>query len=265
MSIKSLIQFFIILLIIVIISAVYFKYFETNKSVVEEISLSEKKMDEQLENLEKKIIDLERKNNELSKKIFDKQNQSIEKVKPIIEDKDKIINTKKNEIKKDKAEKEISEINDNKKVTEKKEIKNFVKNVEYTSVDQKGNKFYLLAKSGKSNINNNDILDLKEVRGEIKSDKRDTIYIVSDNAQYNAISLNSKFYGNVKINYQDKEITCVNFDINMETNKAIAYNKVVITDPKSVMKAGIIEFDLKTKNVNINPENSSSEIEVISE
>ena len=51
----------------------------------------------------------------------------------------------------------------------------------------------------------------------------------------------------------------------METNKAIAYNKVVITDPKSVMKAGIIEFDLKTKNVNINPENSSSEIEVISE
>ena len=29
------------------------------------------------------------------------------------------------------------------------------------------------------------------------------------------------------------------------------------------MKAGIVEFDLKTKNININPENISSEIEVI--
>ena len=95
----------------------------------------------------------------------------------------------------------------------KKEIKNLVKNVEYTSIDPKGNKFYLIAKSGKSNVNNNDLLDLDEVKGEIKSDKRDTIYIVSDFAQYNTINLNSKFYENVIINYQDREINCLNFDI----------------------------------------------------
>ena len=29
--------------------------------------------------------------------------------------------------------------------------------------------------------------------GEITSDKRDTIYIVSDYAQYNSVNLNSKF------------------------------------------------------------------------
>ena len=28
--------------------------------------------------------------------------------------------------------------------------------------------------------------------------------------------------------YENKQITCKNFDINMETNKAIAYNKLVI-------------------------------------
>ena len=49
----------------------------------------------------------------------------------------------------------------------------------------------------------------------------------------------------------------------METNKAIAYNDVIITDPKSIMKAGIVEFDLKTKDININPESSTSEINVI--
>ena len=86
---------------------------------------------------------------------------------------------------------------------------------------------------------------------------------MSDFAQYNSLNLNSKFYENVIINYQDKEITCVNFDINMETNKAIAYNNVIITDPKSIMKAGIVEFDLKTKNVNINPESTMEKIKVV--
>ena len=113
------------------------------------------------------------------------------------------------------------------------------------------------------NIENNDILDLENVRGKIVSDLRDTIFIVSDFAQYNSVNLNSKFYKNVIINYQDKQITCDNFNINMETNKAIAYNNVVITDPKSIMTAGIVEFDLKTKNININPKNNNSEIEVI--
>ena len=120
-----------------------------------------------------------------------------------------------------------------------------------------------MATSGKSNVENNDILDLTNVRGKITSDIRDTIYIVSDFAQYNSVNLNSKFYKNVIINYQDKEITCINFDINMETNKAIAYNDVVIIDPKSEMKAGIVEFDLKTKDININPESVNKEIEVI--
>ena len=121
----------------------------------------------------------------------------------------------------------------------------------------------MLANSGKSNINNKDILDLVNVRGEITSDNRETIYIVSDFAQFNSINSNSKFYDNVKINYQDKQITCINFDINMETNKALAYNNVIITDPKSTMKAGLVEFDLKTKDININPETTIKEIEII--
>ena len=44
-----------------------------------------------------------------------------------------------------------------KKDTNTKKIKNLVKDVEYTSVDEKGNRFYLLANSGKSNPNNNDL------------------------------------------------------------------------------------------------------------
>ena len=51
----------------------------------------------------------------------------------------------------------------------------------------------------------------------------------------------------------------------MESNKAIAYNNVLITDPKSSMKAGLVEFDLKTKNININPESATTDVKIKTE
>ena len=99
--------------------------------------------------------------------------------------------------------------------------------------------------------------------GEISSKSRDTIYIVSDYGQFNSINSNSKFYDNVVINYQEKQITCKNFDINMETNKAVAYNNVIISDPKSEMKAGKVEFNLRTKDININPQTAIADIQIV--
>ena len=271
MSIKSIIQFFLIILILLIIGGVYKKYFDTKQNIVEEINIKENNNLEQIKDLEFKITELEKKNEILNEKI-EKSNINSKAIN--IDENENEITKKINETTKkskvEKVEKKINNVSKDNKVKKtneqnliKKELKNVVKDVEYISVDQKGNKFYLLASSGKSNEKNNDILDLKNVRGKITSDTRDTIYIVSDFAQYNSLNLNSKFYENVIIDYQDKKITCVNFDINMETNKAIAYNDVIITDPKSIMKAGIVEFDLKTKDININPQNATTDIEVI--
>ena len=275
MSFKSLIQIVILLLIPLIVGAVYFKYFDEKKKVVEEIKLSEGIENKKLLDLEKKILELEKKNNTLSKKLQTKITEKItveetnvlESEKKTLSKNEEIKKNKKNELDKKKEETKLVEKNEIKKIKvedKDKEIKNFVKDVEYTSVDEGGNRFRLLANSGKTNNTNKNILDLENVRGEIKSDKRDTIFITSDYAQYNISNLNSKFYENVIIDYQDKKISCVNFDINMSTNKAIAYNEVIITDPKSTMKAGIVEFDLKTKDININPETINTKIEVIS-
>ena len=261
MSIKSLIQIFILFLIILIVGFVYFEYFDIKKNVVmvENISSTNDINKNQIMELEKEIINLKEKNIKLNDQLNNKKTKS-QKL-----DNENLNNNKKIDVSdKVKIDSNTEQRGENKKtISKKSEIRNLVKDVEYISIDNRGNKFYLLATTGKSNIKNNNILDLENVRGNIKSDKRDTIYIVSDYAQYNSINLNSKFYENVIINYQDKEITCINFDINMETNMAIAYNDVVITDTKSMMKAGIVEFDLKTKNININPEISTSQIEVI--
>jgi len=276
MSFKSLIQIVILLLIPIIIGAVYFKYFDEKKKVVEEIKLSEGIENKKLLDLEKKILELELKNNNLSKKLQTKINEKIteeetnalESGKKTLSNNEEIKKNKKGILDKEKEETKQIEKGEIKKIKledKDKEIKNFVKDVEYTSVDERGNRFRLLANSGKTNDVNKNILDLENVRGEIKSDKRDTIFITSDFAEYNISNLDSKFYENVIIDYQDKKIFCINFDINMSTNKAIAYNDVIIKDPNSTMKAGIVEIDLKTKDININPESINTKIEVVSD
>ena len=106
------------------------------------------------------------------------------------------------------------------------------------------------------------ILELNEVRGIISSDKRSNIYIVSDFAKYNSSNLNSNFYKNVIINFEEKKIDCDFFDIDMQTNIAIAYGNVIVTDPKSKMTAGIITFNMKTKDINILPDDDKSKVNV---
>ena len=49
-----------------IIVGVYYKYFQSNESIVEEINSSEIYNQEQLKILEKKVLELEIKNNELN-------------------------------------------------------------------------------------------------------------------------------------------------------------------------------------------------------
>ena len=48
----------------------------------------------------------------------------------------------------------------------------------------------------------------------------------------------------------------------MKTNFATAYNNVVVTDPKSIMKAGKIILNIETKDININPDNNKNKVKV---
>ena len=256
----------------IILGSVYSQYFAKNKVLVEETTNIKNENDELYKDLEKKINELEKKNNKLmqeieikidelnkkeieeKEKLFDAE-KKLKKEKKLLEEKEKLLEAEK------KLEEEKKLIIEEKKILKEEQesgsknnkVSNTLKDVEYISTDKKGNRFRLLATSAKSNKDDNNFLDLNNVRGVITSDIRDPIYIVSDFGQYNTINFNSKFYENVIINYMEKQITCENFDIDMETNMAIAYNNVIVTDPNSTMKAGIITFDLETKDVNINP------------
>ena len=65
------------MLIPIILGVVYFKYFDEKKSIVEDIKLSEDVKNKQLLDLEKKILELELKNNNLSQKLQTKLDEKI--------------------------------------------------------------------------------------------------------------------------------------------------------------------------------------------
>ena len=226
MSLKSLIQIIIILIIIIILGGVYFNYFAKNSKM--SIETGEKK-------IQKKI------NNNISKK------QETKKLSEKLN-----IETQLTKLKNEKP--------NLKKEIKKPEINNLVKDIEYLTTDKNGNKYKILATSGRTNSEDKNILDLDNVKGIITSKERSTIYIVSDFAEYNSFNLNSKFYQNVVISYEDKKITSDYFDVDIKKNIAIAYNDVVVTDPNSTMKAGKIILNIETKNININPENEEKKV-----
>ena len=241
MSPKLIIQLIILIIIFIILGGVYLKYFSKEKVIIDQTpQQTEQEVNTTFQNNNKKNNNIENKLNKV---------QNIEKnkidLKTSKEQNPENNNTKPNENKK----------NDN-------EIPSIVKDVEYLTTDKNGNKYKILATSGRTNQDDKNILDLDNVKGEITSNQRSTIYIVSEFAEYDSSTLGSKFYKNVVINYEDKQITCENFDINMDTNIAIAYNNVVVTDPKSIMKAGKITLDIETKEININPSGEKSKVQI---
>tara|TARA_Y100000741_G_scaffold227731_1_gene173942 strand:+ start:85 stop:795 length:711 start_codon:yes stop_codon:yes gene_type:complete len=230
------------LAIIIILGGVYYNYFKINSKIT-----LEKNIKTEIDtNQPEAKINL---NDDLIKK--EKLNDS-ENVKNNIDKKEK-----NEEIQKVKSE-EIILKKENK--PNKPKIDNIVKDIEYLTTDKNGNKYKILATSGRTNSENKNILDLDNVRGIITSNKRSTVYIVSDFGEYDSSNLNSIFYQNVIVNYEDKEITCDYFDVDMKTNIAKAYNNVVVKDPKSTMKAGKIILNIETKIININPDNSKNKV-----
>ena len=240
MSLKSLVQIFIILAILIILGGVYYNYFAENKKI-------------SLEDNEKSIqseIDIE--NNEIKETKTLPEKSSANKEINISEE------VKTEEVKT--AEVKSESTNKKKIKKNKPKIDNVVKDIEYLTTDKSGNKYKILATSGRTNIEEKNVLDLDNVKGIITSDERSTVYVKSEYAEYNSSSLKSIFYQNVVINYEDKEITCDYFDIDMKTNIAIAYNNVVVTDPQSIMKAGRIILNIETKVININPDNKKNKV-----
>ncbi len=236
MSVKSLLQFILLLLIILIIGGIYFIYFYSG-SLSKTLNIKNNQ-----ENLEKELENL---NSDIDQEILE---GTVNNKKEIL--------VEKNEIEIDKSKNTSNNDNlDNidKDILDQRD--NFTKEIEYINTNKNGDTFRIFANYGETSLENKNILNLKEVTGNISSAQRSKIFISSESAKYNYTNQNSQFSGKVKITYDKKEILCDNLDLNITENIAVAYNNVIVKNNNSIMKAQIITLDIVTKDLEINSDN----------
>lgn len=245
MSVKSLLQIILFLLIILIIGSIYYVYFlkiplNNKVNINTEIEISKKDIKEnEVLVKEEKLDEIQMTENE---KFKISKNNNVDQVNLNINDNNVLENSsKKNELK-------LNESSTN-------GIKNLTKKIEYISTNKNGDTFKILAKYGRTNLKNSNILDLEDVKGTIILSEGSIINISSDYAKYNYDDQQSEFINNIKLNYDDKFITCDNLSVKTIKNIAIAYNNVVIKDKKSIIKADNVQINLITKDINLNSEN----------
>ena len=145
---------------------------------------------------------------------------------------------------------------------EKDEI-NIIENLNYISIDAKGNKYILSAEYGKESMEDPNIIILEQVAGIIKLTNRPDIEIKSDFAKYNSITFDTSFYDNVSGLFEESKIYSDNLDLYFKNNKAIMYNNIKYFDQNTVVNADEIIFNLLNGDVNIKMFDKNEKIQII--
>jgi len=143
--------------------------------------------------------------------------------------------------------------NDNFKDLEVKS--NLIQDIKYETIDSNGNKYFIYSKYGEANINNPDIILMKNVFARVEIFEKDTIYINSLSAKYNITNYETNFDTDIKLKYLDHTIFAENMDLSFQKNFAWLYTNVVYKGYGYELYADKIEIDLITKNSKIYTDN----------
>ena len=167
-----------------------------------------------------------------------------------------------------KYQKDIVHLDLNKdKAIEKIEIEKnentIIKNLNYVSIDAKGNEYILNAKYGEENKEDSNIILLKQVVGKIKLKNKSDIEIKSDFAKYNSITFDTNFYENVIGFFEESKVSSDNLDLFFKNNKAIMYNNIKYLDRNTTANADEISFNLLNGDVNIRMFDKKKKIQII--
>ena len=128
---------------------------------------------------------------------------------------------------------------------------NLIKDVEYSTKDKDGNEYWIKAEEGEIDFSNSNIIFLKNVYAIIKLVDSEEVTILSDFGKYNSENYDTIFSKNVQINYLDNKITGEYLDFSLIRNSMILTKNVIYNNLKNILKADVIEIDIKTKDTKI--------------
>ena len=128
---------------------------------------------------------------------------------------------------------------------------NIIKDVNYSTKDQDGNEYTISALQGEIDYSNPNILYLTTVRAIIKLKSSEIITITSNYGKYNSANFDTIFSKNVIINYLENKITGEYLDFSLQINSMIISKNVIYTNIKNILRADVVEIDIKTKDTKI--------------
>ena len=127
----------------------------------------------------------------------------------------------------------------------------YINDINYTSIDVRGNKYQITAKLAEIKIENSDVMFLTDVMAFVFIKDKDTVKITSNFGKYNTINYDTIFSENVIVVYPRHKITGEYLDLSFLTNLGIFTTNVIYNGVKTNLFADKIEMNLTTKDTKI--------------
>ena len=128
---------------------------------------------------------------------------------------------------------------------------NIINDVYYTTVDADGNEYIIRASLGEIDYNKPNIIYLTKVDALIKLNDSNHITITSDYGKYNSDNFDTIFSKNVIVNYLENKIEGEYLDFSLNRNSMTMSKQVVYTNLDNILKADVVEMNIKTKDTKI--------------
>ena len=127
----------------------------------------------------------------------------------------------------------------------------YIDNIDYLSLDAKGNRYQITAEQAEIKIENPDVMFLRNVIAYIFIKDSDTVKITSNFGKYNSKNYDTIFSENVIVIYPGHKITGEYLDFSFLSNLGTFTENVVYTGEKTNLFADKIEMNLTTKDTKI--------------
>jgi len=153
------------------------------------------------------------------------------------------------------------------KIPENQEIsklneKNLIEGIQYFSKDLEGNTYLIEADSGIMDQENQDIIYLKDVRAKINFDDDKIISIFSTKAIYNISNFDTEFLDNVKLKYNENNLSCDKILAKFSENYAILSGNLTFRNLITKFYADQMEVDLIARTTRTSMFNKNDKIKI---
>ena len=126
-------------------------------------------------------------------------------------------------------------------------VDNKILDLKYNATDEDGNSYIIESNAGKVAEKEKNVLVLEKVKGIIKIKNSKDIIILSDFANYNKVTLDTYFYDNVRLKYDEHSIDSEELFMNYVDKNINIKNNVRYIGHNNKLYADILEIDLVTK------------------